>query len=131
MTMAYLDFAAIDGAPAMTALRAPALPVEEFTQLEWTVIELARQDKLASLRPPSRFAESLARLLGRAIPRPLADTRLESLRRFAVHAWHHGYVLPAPELTKFLTAGFSPEQAETLIGHAIFASVKPDRKTVA
>lgn len=131
MTMAYLDFAAAGGATELSMLRVPTAPVEEFSSLEWTVIELARREPLASLREPTRFAMGLARFLGRAIARPLADPRLEALRRFAVHAWRHGFVLPSSELTRFMTAGFSAEQAEALIGHAIFASVPPVRKSIA
>jgi hypothetical protein len=126
--MAYLDFSAVSGAPAMPALRAPApAAAEDFSPLEWTVIDLARRDRLSSLGKPGRIAAAVARLLGRTVQPSLADPRLEALRRFAVLAWHHGYVLPTTEIRRFVSAGFSAEQAETLTGHTVLASVKPAR----
>lgn len=85
-----------------------------FSGLEWSVIALARRDRVASLREPGRIATALAALFGSSRPNRLADERLEALRRIAVWAWHHGYALPVSELRAFLGAGFSSEQYETL-----------------
>jgi hypothetical protein len=93
-----------------------------FERHEWEVIVLARQDGLASLREPSRFARLLDRLFGAGINRRLANPRLEALRRFAVLAWHHGYALPVSAMKAFKDAGYSLDHIELLL-----ASVSANR----
>ena len=41
--------------------------------------------------------------------------KLEALRRMAVLAWHHGYVVPSWDLRAFVAAGYTIEQYETLL----------------
>jgi hypothetical protein len=116
--MAYLNFDPIAGtAPAWS--HAPVAKEEGFSPLEWTVIALAKRDRIASLSEPSRMARALGGLFGRGTDSRLADPRLEALRRFAVHAWHRGYVLPVSEIKRFVSAGFSTDQAETLLGSVV------------
>lgn len=115
--MTYLDTSThydFDAAEEVAAPRemAPATPA--FSGLEWSVVALARRDRVASLREPGRVAVALRRLFGTAPPGRLADARLEALRRIAVLAWHHGYTLPTSELRAFLKAGFSTDQYEML-----------------
>ncbi|MBV9842000.1 MAG: hypothetical protein JOY99_10835 [Sphingomonadaceae bacterium] len=114
--MAYLDLHATFQ-PATPASRAdvPAPQPASFSPLEWNVIALARRDGLTSLSEPSRLARALGGLFGRGTDARLADPRLETLRRLAVHAWHRGYALPVSELKAFVAAGFSMDQAETLL----------------
>lgn len=95
-----------------SAETAPSLP--HFSGLEWSVIALARRDRIASLREPGRIATALRAVFGTARPGRLADGRLEALRRIAVLAWHHGYAVPVSELRAFLAAGFSSDQYEML-----------------
>ena len=85
-----------------------------FSGLEWSVIALARRDRIASLREPGRIATALRAVFGTARPGRLADGRLEALRRIAVLAWHYGYAVPVSELRAFLAAGFSSDQYEML-----------------
>jgi hypothetical protein len=117
--MAYLDHAsafAMAGAHAVPALWAPqAEDTGEFTALEWTVIALARRDGIASLGTPGPIARAFGSLFGLGRQSTLADPRLEALRRIAVHAWHRGYTLPVSEIKRFLAAGFSSGQIETLL----------------
>ncbi|MET1753987.1 hypothetical protein ABVV53_00690 [Novosphingobium sp. RD2P27] len=119
--MAFIDFK--DGTlqaavPVLALGRSQVLAplAEPLTQLERRVIELAREDSLASLRP-QRKRSWLARLVfGPQPPSPvLANDRLEALRRLAVQAWHHGYQLPASALKAASEAGYS----ETQIGAVI------------
>jgi hypothetical protein len=51
------------------------------------------------------------------------------LRRLAVHAWHKGYKLPVSEIKRFLAAGFSSGQFETLI--ASIGSKRVERRRSA
>ena len=118
--MAYLAFAegSTGGHYAPTPDPIPA-PMQEdasaLSPLEWLVVSLARRDRLSSLRAPGKLSAALGTLFG---PRPnprLADERLEALRRIAVFSWHYGYVVPGREVSRFLAAGFTPEQYETLV----------------
>lgn len=116
--MAYLNFDPVAGGAPVRTFDAP--PAQDgFSPLEWTVIALARRDRIASLSEPSRTARALGGLFGRGVDSRLADPRLEALRRFAVHAWHRGYVLPVSEIKRFVASGFSVDQAETLLGSVV------------
>ncbi|MDE8652354.1 hypothetical protein [Novosphingobium album (ex Liu et al. 2023)] len=103
-------------APVAVAPAAAAARPHEFSALEWRVIELARGDGLDTLRP-QRKRSWLARLiLGPTPPSPmLADERLEALRRLAVHAWHHGYTLPASAMKQAFAVGYSESQVGSVI----------------
>lgn len=127
--MAYLDVrepisiaAALPMSPS-----ADAVPVEPvgFAHHEWDVIQLARRDGLASLSAPTRMARLSAWLFGGGISLRLADPRLEALRRLAVLAWHHGYVVPVSAITAFTDAGYSGDQLELLL--ASIASSRSSR----
>jgi len=125
--MAYLDFreAALSGSP-QAALIGPRV-VEghaddaQFSALEWRVIALARNDSVRSLRVRGRFCRAMARLFGSRLTSPLADQRLETLRRLAVFAWRDSFNVPPSELAAFHDAGFSTDQAELLM-ESILAS---------
>jgi hypothetical protein len=96
------------------AAAAPA-PTATLTDLERSVIAIARRDRMATLRAPGRVSRLLALLFGlRASPR-LADDRLEALRRIAVLSWRHGYTVPAAELNAFLAAGYSSAEYELVV----------------
>jgi len=78
-----------------------------FAPLELKVIALAEADPVASIGAPTRFARFFERWFGFQRPAPLADARLEALRRFAVLARVTGGRLPGEEVERFLTAGFT------------------------
>ena len=124
MSMAYMDFAALQG----TRVAAPAgMPVplrresgretrSGFSALEWQVVAIAQQDRLSSLEEPGRLSVALGMIFGGQRPNPrLAAARLEALRRVAVPACHRGYAVPPHEIRAFHQAGFTPEQYETLL----------------
>ena len=54
---------------------------------EWSVIDMARDEGPRSANPNAFINRLLSKLFGIAIARPLANERLESLRRFALAAW--------------------------------------------
>jgi hypothetical protein len=116
--MAYRSFGA--PAPALSGeieslAAAPAAQQEaRFAPLELRVIALAEADPVASIGPPTRFHRFFERWFGFKLPNPLADERLEALRRFAVLARVTAGRLPAEEVRRFLAAGFSLPHARAL-----------------
>jgi hypothetical protein len=133
--MAYIDHAsafAVSGAhPVSTSWAAGDEGRTEFSPLEWTVIALARRDGLSSLETPGPVARALGSLFGLGRQSMLADPRLEALRRIAVHAWHRGYKLPVSEIKRFLSAGFSAGQYETLLASIAQKRVQRRRSIAA
>jgi hypothetical protein len=112
--MAYLDLTMSSAVAAPTAMPAD-VAAHAFDRDEWRVIALARQDRLSSLRAPSRTARAVAWLFGGSITRGLADPRLEALRRLSVLAWHHGYAVPVSAIKAFKAAGFSMDQLDIML----------------
>jgi hypothetical protein len=133
--MAYIDHAsafAVSGAhPVSTSWAAGDEGRTDFSPLEWTVIALARRDGLSSLETPGPVARALGSLFGLGRKSMLADPRLEALRRIAVHAWHRGYKLPVSEIKRFLGAGFSTGQYETLLASIAQKRVQRRRSIAA
>ena len=116
--MAYL--ARIDPAhPAFVTAAPVALeeifPEPEFSDLEWSIIRLARIDRLWTLRRPTRLRGLVRRLLGRNTHPGLANPRLEALRQMAVLSWHFGFTVPGEDVADFVAAGFSLDQYELLV----------------
>jgi hypothetical protein len=104
------------GAPALThdGESGSAAGQVRFDPLELKVIALAEADPVASIGSPTRFRLFFERWFGFKLPRPLANDRLEALRRFAVLSRVSDGRLPAEEVRNFLTAGFSLLQARTV-----------------
>lgn len=135
--MAYLNFDPLAESLPAGAARAPVAPpvntaaddthaaAGRLSALEWSVVALARNDSLSSLRAPGRLSSAMA-VLFRQSNRRLADTRLEALRRMAVLAWHHSFQVPTSELRAFFAAGFSTAQYETMMA-SIAGAVSRDR----
>lgn len=117
--MAYLalDTAHAQGGAAIASAYADeAVTVEQrLGALEWSVVAIARNDSLSSLRAPGRMSVALGNIFGRRQNPRLADPRLEALRRMAVLAWHQGFAVPVSEIKAFLAAGFTADQYETVL----------------
>ena len=111
--MNNLAYADPDASLVETPAAEPTEP--QLSALEWSVVAVARNDSLASLREPGRLGMAMAALFGTRQNPKLTDPRLEALRRVAVLAWHHGYTLPVSEIKAFMKAGFSADQFETLL----------------
>lgn len=113
--MAYLAFDPIAGAPAAAIAAATVEQAESrLGPLEWSVVAIARNDSLGSLRTPGAMSVAMGNIFGRRTNPRLADPRLEALRRMAVLAWHHGFAVPVSEVKAFLAAGFTADQYETV-----------------
>lgn len=117
--MAYLAFTdagvAAIGESAAPAIRSRGAARPHLSALEWSVVALARNDRLASLRMPGRIANAMGALFGGVRDPRLADPRLEALRRIAVLSWHHGYTVPSHAVRHFLAAGFTAPQYELVV----------------
>lgn len=131
--MAYLAFSEVGAAglaePVAAIPVAPRSASASLSALEWSVVAIARNDRLSSLREPSRLSVAMGGLFGARHNPRLADPRLEALRRMAVLSWHHGYTVPTSALTAFTDAGFTIAQYETLM--ASIASSRLTRKPQA
>jgi hypothetical protein len=120
MVMAYFAFHDFGGMATVrqdhggaTAQVDADLSQARLTDLEWSVVAIARNDSRSSLRQPGRSAAVLRLLFDKPNPR-LADDRLEALRRLAVLAWLDGPEVHPDEVGIFLSAGFTREQFETI-----------------
>jgi hypothetical protein len=102
-----LSFSGLSESPA-TEIEAP------FAPIELQVISLAEADPVASIGAPTRFTRWFERWFGIDRPNPLADARLEALRRFAVLVRVTHGQLPVEEIKRFLAAGFTRFQARAL-----------------
>ncbi len=99
-------------APRVTA------PIEDrpvLSELERSVIGLARGDGLSTLRQPGRLSRGLELVFGVRISPMLADPKLEALRRVAVLSWKRGYAIASAEVKAFLAAGYSPAHYELVV----------------
>jgi hypothetical protein len=125
--MGYLAFAeTAAGSAAAPVTFAPATTQARFSPLEWSVIALAKRDRIASLREPGRISVAMGMVFGdRPNPR-LADPKLEALRRLAVLSWHYGYTVPGEAVRDFLGAGFTARQYELMVD-----SIAADRAQVS
>ena len=93
----------------------------EFTPLEDQVIALARSDGLASLEAPGRIERLFSLVFGiEPGSRPLADPRLEALRRAVVVA-HHRRHLPDVQAAELREMGFTLPQIRMIELRAIAA----------
>lgn len=130
--MAYIDFAEAGAAPALRqpAPRHDPLPAARtasgLSALEWSVVAVARNDRLSSLREPGRLSVALGTVFGAKTTNRLADPRLEALRRMAVLTWHHGAAVAGREIKAFLAAGFDADQYETVL--ASIATARTTRR---
>ncbi|USI72951.1 hypothetical protein [Sphingomonas morindae] len=85
-----------------------------FSTLERQVIALAQEDTLASLEAPGLIERCLAFLFGLEPGRkPLADTRLETLRRAVVVSCHRHH-LPDAHAAELRRQGFDEAQISAI-----------------
>lgn len=131
--MAYLERIETVGAqPLVLPLRAAPKPdpvVERvgFSPLEWSIVRLARMDRLWTIRPLGPLRRLWNWLTGRGNPQ-LASERLEALRRMAVLSWNFGFTVPGRDVADFLAAGFTTDQYELLVSSVRRAVASPSRE---
>jgi len=101
---------------------------ETLTDLEVTVLALACRDPLSSILPKKRFAFPL---LGSSAHLPLANPRLETLRRFAILYRLHGRALAPAERERICGAGYDLQQIEAIQAFVTRACFRKDSATSA
>lgn len=114
--MAYLAFDDTGLAPVAsgtTISPAPDAVAVRLSPLEWSVVALARRDRLSSLRQPGRMSTALRTVFKQHNPM-LADERLEALRRVAVLNWRLGDAVPPGERDALFATGFSAAQYDLM-----------------
>jgi hypothetical protein len=99
----------------LPAPRPTVVEEADFSDLEWSVVRLARVDRLWTIRPLGALRRFQNWLIGRTGSPSLANPRLEALRRIAVLSWHYGFSVPGEDVTEFLAAGFTTDQYELLV----------------
>ncbi|TVV70573.1 hypothetical protein [Sphingomonas solaris] len=124
--MAYLDADALYAAAAGRTAVPPAPAA--LSPLEWSVVALAKNESLRSLNRPGRVSRAIGGLFGLGETSPLADPRLEALRRLAIHAWHRGFALPAAEIDRVIAAGFTEAQIEMMVVSITGIRIGADRR---
>ena len=126
--MAYLaKIETQDSQPiALPAIAAPKSSKSAFSPLEWSIIRLARIDRLWTIRTAGRLRRFWNWFVGRGNPE-LANPKLEALRRIAVLTWHYGFTVPGEDVADFISAGFSPDQYELMAGSINAALSSPRR----
>ncbi len=129
--MAYLSrIEPHDAQPvALSAANDASRPEPAFSNLEWSVVRLARVDSLWTIRTAGRLRRFWNWVVGRGNPE-LANPRLEALRRMAVLTWHYGFTVPGDDVANFISAGFSPDQYELMAG-SINAALSAPRRIAA
>ena len=112
--MAYMNFSPLEGETRI----ATASDAGRFSSTELRVIDFAaRVDASREMHhssPIGRFAEWA---LGFRLARPLADPRLEGLRRFASLARHHSEEVAEEDIQALVEAGYSLGQAFGLLDY--------------
>ena len=126
--MAYLaKIETQDSRPvALPAIAANSNERPNFSPLEWSIIRLARIDRLWTIRTAGRLRRFWNWFVGRGNPE-LANPKLEALRRMAVLTWHFGFTVPGEDVSEFISAGFSPDQYELMAGSINAALSSPRR----
>lgn len=97
--------------PCVDAERAPAA---NLSDLEWSIVDMARRDSLASLRPPTRLRKIIYAVFGLKPANQLANERLEALRRVSVQAWRYRWNIAQDVLQGLFDAGYSHDQYELI-----------------
>ena len=126
--MAYLaKIETQDSRPvALPAIAANNNTRPNFSPLEWSIIRLARIDRLWTIRTAGRLRRFWNWFVGRGNPE-LANPKLEALRRMAVLTWHFGFTVPGEDVSEFISAGFAPDQYELMAGSINAALSSPRR----
>ena len=116
--MAYMSFPAWEPGGSSARQGATVEDVADFSPLELRVIALGeRSDVSHEAAPGSRTGRFLERAFGIKPARPLANGRLESLRRFASMARHHPDRLEDTDIEALRAAGFTTGQAYGRLGY--------------
>ena len=85
-----------------------------LSDLEWSIVDMARSDGLSSLRQPGRLRKIIYAIFGLKPVNQLANERLEALRRVAVQAWRYRWNIAQEHLQALYSAGYSQDHFELI-----------------
>ena len=89
---------------------------DSLGRTEWSVIDMARAEGPCSANPNALFNRVVRKLFGIATARPLANDRLEHLRRFAVAAWFQAEIRTR-DMRALFDGGFTSNDAARIIAY--------------
>jgi alkylhydroperoxidase family enzyme len=116
--MAYMSFSPWATADAFANGAPTPAEASRFTAVELRVIALAEHvDATREFHPESRRARFLDYVFGVKRNRPLANPRLETLRRFASLVRHHPERVGDGDVRTLMSSGFSSGQAFGLLAY--------------
>lgn len=115
--MAYLDLSLSPFDIALAPAQAASVAETVLTASERNVISLSLKDPVWSIAPSGRLRRALNWVFDIRRPNPLADARLEALRRFAVLVHRFGDRLDCAEADRLAMAGYSPRQIRAALRH--------------
>jgi len=87
-----------------------------LTQLDWSVIEMAKSDPPRSINPDGHFSRFMRDFFGLPVTRKLANENLETLRRFCVRAWNWDFVR-TKDVLALTDAGYSNADLSQILAH--------------
>lgn len=87
-----------------------------LSDLDWVVVNVARRDGLRSLRSEGSLVRLVLDFFIGPVARPLANERLEALRRFCVCAWHRD-LIRARDVRPIIDAGYSSVDVFKILAH--------------
>ena len=87
-----------------------------LTDLDWSVVEIARSDGPRSLNPDGPFTRFLRDFFGLPVARKLANEKLEALRRFCVRAWYWD-LIRTRDVRALIETGYSSADVFQILAH--------------
>ena len=87
-----------------------------LNELEWRVVEIARENGPRSLNPDGVLARLSREWFGLPVAHRLANDSLEALRRFCVRAWYWD-LIRTKDLRLLAEAGYSSRDAFQILAH--------------
>lgn len=110
--MAYINHRAFEA--AQPAIRGESRSFG-ISREEWSVVEFARNDSLWSINPDGILQRFARFLFGIGPAQPLANERLEALRRLAVAAWRRR--VDPSLIAAVRAAGFTCAEVGAVLNH--------------
>ena len=90
--------------------------IPHLSELEWRVIEIAREDGPRGLNPDGLLARFSREMFGLPVARRLMDDKLEALRRFSVRAWYWD-LIRTKDVRGLMNAGYSSLTVFQVLAH--------------
>lgn len=87
-----------------------------LSELDWRVVEIAREDGPRSLNPDGFLARLSRDFFGLPVTRRLTNEKLEALRRFCVRAWYWDLIRTG-DVQMLMAAGYPSMAVFQILAH--------------